>query len=50
MSIEATIDEIVDKGTQVNQRLDGKIKALEQHNTAFRTTLINKLQIIKRDL
>ena len=48
MSIEATIDEIVDKGTQVNQRLDGKIKALEQHNTAFRTTLINKLQIISK--
>ena len=46
MSIESTIDEIVEKGTQVNERLDGKIKALEQHNTAFRTTLINKLQII----
>ena len=46
MSIESTIDEIVEKGTQVNQRLDQKIKALEQHNTAFRTTLINKLQII----
>jgi hypothetical protein len=46
MSIETTIDEIVEKGNQVNQRLDGKIKALEQHNNAFRTTLINKLQII----
>ena len=44
--MEATIDEIVDKGTQVNQRLDGKIKELKLHNTAFRTTLINKLQII----
>ena len=44
--MEATIDEIVDKGTQVNQRLAEKITALEKHNTAFRTTLINKLQII----
>jgi chromosome segregation ATPase len=48
MSIETTIDQIVEKGSQVNQRLDEKIKALEQHNNAFRTTLITKLQTINQ--
>jgi len=50
MSMEATIDGIVEKGKLVNKNLTKKIEVLEQHNNNFRETLINKLTIISNTI
>ena len=46
MAIETTIDEIVNKGNQVNQSLTEKIAILNQRNTDFKERLLDKLKII----